>query len=134
MSVDTISDFLTIIRNGIKASRPFVKVPYSKLKYQIATILKDEGFIRDVVVGEGPESLPAERTIKVLLKYVGGEAVVHEIKRMSKPGRRVYEGYRTLEPVIGGLGIAIMTTSQGVMTDKKARGLALGGEVICTVW
>lgn len=130
MSVDTIGDFLTIIRNGIKASRPFVKAPYSNLKFQIATILKDEGFIRDVVVeGEG-----AIRDIKVLLKYVGGEAVVHNIKRMSKPGRRLYEGYRTVKPVIGGLGISIMTTSQGIMTDKKARELALGGEVICTVW
>lgn len=130
MSVDTISDFLTVIRNGIKASRPFIKVPYSKLKYQIAVILKDEGFIRDIAAeGEG-----AERELKVLLKYVQGEAVIHEIKRMSKPGRRVYEGYRTLDPVIGGLGIAIMTTNRGIMTDRKARQLALGGEVICTVW
>ncbi len=130
MSVDAIGDFLTIIRNGIRASRPSVKAPYSKLKHQIGTILKDEGFIRDVVVeGEGPA-----RTIKILLKYVGGESVVHNIRRLSRPGLRVYEGYRTFQPVIGGLGISIVTTSQGIMTDKKAREAALGGEIICTVW
>lgn len=126
MSVDSIGDFLTIIRNGVKASRPFVVAPYSRIRQNIAQILKDEGFIKDFVAEEG--------SLKVFLKYVSGESVIHEIKRMSKPGRRRYEGYKNLEPVIGGLGISIITTSQGVITDREARQRALGGEVICTVW
>jgi small subunit ribosomal protein S8 len=130
MSVDTIGDFLTIIRNGVQVSRPFVYSPYSRLKQQIAQILKDEGFIRDFAV----ETKDSVKEIKVFLKYVGGESVIHQIKRLSKPGRRAYASYKNIEPVIGGLGIAIITTSQGVMTDKIARQRALGGEVICTVW
>jgi small subunit ribosomal protein S8 len=130
MSVDTIGDFLTTIRNGIQASASVVEVPYARLKYEIALILKDEGFIRDaVIVGEGQK-----RTLKIFLKYVGKESAIHALKRISKPGRRVYQGYRTVSPVIGGLGIAIITTSKGIMTDKKARLGALGGEILCTVW
>ena len=130
MSVDVLGDFLTIIRNGVAASKPFVKVPYSGVKQEIAEIFKNEGFVRDVIV-EGEVPL---KTIKLLLKYVDGESVIHEITRISKPGRRVYEGVATLKPVIGGLGIAIVTTNRGIMTNKKARQLAVGGEVICTVW
>lgn len=126
MSIDSIGDFLTILRNGVKASHSFVTAPYSRIRQNIAQILKDEGFIRDFAVEEG--------SIKVFLKYVEGESVIHEIKRMSKPGRRRYEGYKNLEPVIGGLGISIITTSQGVITDREARQKAVGGEVICTVW
>ena len=130
MSIDVLGNFLTIIRNGVAASKPSVVAPYSHLKQQIADILKEEGFIRDVVV-EGETSL---KTLKVLLKYVEGESVIHEITRISKPGRRKYEGVATLKPVIGGLGVAIVTTNRGVMTNKKARQLAVGGEVICTIW
>jgi small subunit ribosomal protein S8 len=130
MSIDTIGNFLTIIRNGIMASLPDVKAPYSNLKYQIASILKDEGYIWDFgIEGEG-----AHKSLKVVLKYVDGESAIHEITRVSKPGRRVYKGVSSLEPVIGGLGIAIITTPRGVITNKKARQLAVGGEVICTVW
>ncbi len=130
MSVDSIGDFLTIIRNGVRVSKLHVHAPYSKLKHQIAQILKDEGFIRDFLIEQNGPS----KEIKVLLKYGKGESVIHEIKRMSRPGLRVYEGYKTISPVIGGLGIAIVTTSKGLMTDKNARQLTLGGEVICTVW
>lgn len=130
MSIDTIGNFLTIIRNGIMASLPDVKAPYSNLKYQIASILKDEGYIWDFLIeGEG-----AHKSLKVVLKYVDGESAIHEITRVSKPGRRVYKGVSSLEPVIGGLGIAIITTPRGVITNKKARQLSVGGEVICTVW
>jgi len=131
MSIDTIGDFLTIIRNGVAVSKPFVYAPYSKLKHQIATLLQEEGFVRDVVV-EG--DTVASRQIKIMLKYVDGEAVIHEIIRQSTPGLRVYRGGNTIRPVIGGLGISVLTTSKGVMTNKKAKALAVGGEIICTVW
>ncbi len=130
MSIDTIGNFITIIRNGIMASLPDVKAPYSNLKYQIASILKDEGFICDFgIEGDG-----AHKSLKVVLKYVDGESTIHEITRVSKPSRRVYKGVSSLEPVIGGLGIAILTTPRGVVTNKKAEKLNVGGEVICTVW
>ncbi len=130
MSIDIVGNFLTIIRNGIMASLPDVKAPYSNLKYQIASILKDEGYIWDFLIeGEG-----AHKSLKVVLKYVDGESAIHEITRVSKPGRRVYKGVSSLEPVVGGLGIAIITTPRGVITNKKARELTVGGEVICTVW
>jgi small subunit ribosomal protein S8 len=126
MSIDTVGDFLTIIRNGLMVSKPSVQVPFSKLKHQIALLLKEEGFIRDVVV--------EDRHMNVLLKYVGGESVIHEINRISTPGKRLYKGGKSIKPVIGGLGISIVTTSKGIITDKKAKALNVGGEVICTVW
>lgn len=130
MSMDVIGDFLTVIRNGIMASMPTVNSSYSNFKYQIASILKNEGFIREVVIeGDG-----AKKVIKVVLKYVGNESVIHEIKRISTPGRRFYAGVTQVAPVIGGLGISILTTNRGVMTHKQARQLKVGGEIICTVW
>ena len=131
MSVDTIGDFLTIIRNGVLASKKEVKIPYSRLKHEIANILKDEGFVKDVTV-EDTEN--AFKNLKVALKYARGESVIHEITRVSKPGRRNYESSAHIKPVIGGLGITILTTNRGVMTHKKARQLGVGGEVVCTVW
>lgn len=107
-------------------SKPFVIVPLSTMKHQIALLLKEEGFIRDVVV--------EDRHMKVLLKYVGGESVIHEINRMSTPSKRLYTGGKSIKPVIGGLGISVVTTNKGIMTDKKAKALNVGGEVICTVW
>lgn len=130
MSVDTIGDFLTIIRNGLRASKPFVFAPYSRLKEQIADILKAEGFIRDYKI----EEVDGHKQVKVVLKYMAGESVIHAIKRISTPGRRVYAGHKTIKPVIGGLGVSIITTSRGVMTDRQARQQSLGGEVICTIW
>ncbi len=130
MSIDIIGNFLTIIRNGILASRPSVSVPYSQMKHKIADILKKEGFVKDaVVMGEG-----VEKTIKIFLKYVDGESVIHEITRASKPSRRIYRGAKKLPHVIGGLGIAIVSTSQGIMTNKEARDRSIGGEVVCSVW
>jgi len=136
MSIDTIGDCLTIIRNGIMRAKPWVLVPYSELKRSILDVMKNEGFIRDVAVesGEGPK-----KYLKVYLKYVNGESVIHEVKRVSSPGWRRYgqvrsNGSHTVSPVIGGLGISILSTNRGILTNKKAKELGVGGEIICTVW
>lgn len=130
MSKDVIADFLTIIRNGVSRSKSSVEMGYSKLRYEIAQILKQEGFVSDVVLEE-KENVA---TIKVVLKYVQGESAIHEIVRVSKPSRRVYTSIDRIKPVIGGLGVNILTTSKGVMTDKVARQSRVGGELICTIW
>lgn len=132
MSVDAIADFLTIIRNGVMVSKSFVNAPYSKMRHSIAQILKDEGFITDFVILNTDSDV--KKTLKVVLKYVDGEAAIHEIQRVSKPGRRVYSGSQALKPVIGQLGISILTTSRGVIANHDAKKHSAGGEVICTVW
>lgn len=136
MSIDVIGDFLTVIRNGLSRAKPFVVVPYSGLKLAILETLKAEGFVRDFsMFGEDD----VKKYLKIYLKYVDGESVIHEITRISKPGCRMYAQVRTtgkhkIKPVIGGLGVSIVTTSKGIMTHKKAHELGVGGEVICTVW
>jgi small subunit ribosomal protein S8 len=132
MSVDSIADFITIIRNGIMVSKPVVTAPYSKMRYSIAQILKDEGFIHDFAIINADSD--AAKSLKVVLKYVDGESAIHEIKRISTPGRRVYVGNKDIKPVIGQLGISILTTSHGLIANKQAKKLNVGGEVICTVW
>lgn len=132
MSVDSIADFITIIRNGVMVSKSFVTAPYSKMRYSIAQILKNEGFIHDFVIVNTDSDV--KKRLKVVLKYVDGEAVIHKIQRISKPGRRVYVGSQNIKPVIGQLGISILTTSRGVIANQKAEKLSVGGEVICTVW
>lgn len=131
MSVDAIGNFLTIIRNGLMVAKPFIAAPYSKIKFEIAKILQDEGFIKDVVLVENDG---IKKQIKIVLKYVEGESVIHELKRISKLGRRHYAGVSKIKPVIGGLGVSIISTNRGVITNKKAKELGVGGEVICTVW
>ena len=131
MSIDTVGNFLTIIRNGIMASKKTVVAPYSRLKYQIAQILKDEGFLKDLSIEENSQG---HKQIKLVLKYVDGESVIHEIKRISRPGRREYSSLANIAPVIGGLGISILTTHRGIITHKKAKQLNVGGEVICYVY
>lgn len=130
MSIDVIGDFLTIIRNGLMSSKLIVTAPYSQIKAELAAILKDEGFIKDFTVIEDD----GKKSVKVFLKYVGGESVIHEIKRISTPGRRSYKGAANIKPVIGGLGLSILTTSKGIISHKKAKELGVGGEVLCTVW
>lgn len=130
MSKDVIADFLTVIRNGVSRSKSSVAIGYSKLRYEIAQILKQEGFVSDVVL----EEKESGSIIKVVLKYVEGESAIHEIVRVSKPSRRVYTSIERIKPVIGGLGVNILTTSKGVMTDKTARQNRVGGELICTIW
>jgi small subunit ribosomal protein S8 len=132
MSVDSIADFITIIRNGVMVSKSFVTAPYSKMRHSIAQILKNEGFINDFVIVNTDSDV--KKLLKVVLKYVDGEAVIHEIQRVSKPGRRVYVGSKEIKPVIGQLGVSILTTSRGVIANQKAKKLSVGGEVICTVW
>src|SRR3990167_8107731 len=117
MSTDSIGDFLTIIRNALMRAKPLVLAPYSKMKFDISEILKQEGFVKDVLV----EEVDGKKFLKLLLKYVDGESVIHEIKRVSTPGRRFYARAHELKPVVGGLGISILTTSQGIFTNKKAR-------------
>ena len=129
MSVDAIGDFLTVIRNGLMVSKRFIEAPYSKLKLEIVKILKDEGFVKDFTIEEN-----THKTIKVHLKYVDGESVIHELTRVSRPGRRTYGKSNNLRNVIGKLGISILTTNKGIMTDKRAKEMLVGGEIICSVW
>lgn len=127
---DQIGDFITRIRNAGKAGKKTVEAPKSKIKTYIAEILKDQGYIEDFeIIDEGVQS-----TIKVYLRYYLRKPVIKEIKRISKPGRRVYVPAARLPRVKNGLGIAIISTSKGVMVGKHARKLKVGGEVLCTVW
>lgn len=130
MSIDTIGNFLTIIRNGIKVTKTSVRAPYSKMCQDIAHILKEEGFIKDCVVVEED----SKKNLKVFLKYVDGESVIHEISRVSTPGLRVYNKIKQVPPVIGGLGVSILSTNKGILSDKTAEKLNVGGEVMCRVW
>ena len=132
MSIDCIGDFLTVIRNGVLVSKPFVMASYSKMRFSIASILKEEGFVKDIVIEDNGRV--NGKKIKVILKYFSGESVIHEIKRMSKPSCRVYSSVDKLSPVIGGLGLSILSTSNGVISHKKAKNQNVGGEIICTVW
>lgn len=129
---DAIGDFLTRIRNAQRAQHRTIEAPASKLKIAIAEILKDQGFIADyeVVAPDGA----AQPALRVHLKYYQGKPVIREIKRISKPGIRMYARAQELPRVYNGLGIAIVSTSKGVMTDKEARRQNVGGEIICTVW
>ncbi len=128
--MDTIGNFLTVIRNGVLVSKPFVVTPYSRMNKGIAELLLKEGFIRSVQeVEEGDK-----KRLKIALKYMNGESVIHELKRVSKLSRRHYASVGEIKPVIGGLGISILTTNRGVITQKDAKKLGVGGEVICTVW
>ena len=126
---DPISDMLTRIRNEHHRSMPEVAMPSSKLKASVAKVLEDEGYISGFSVSE--EIKP---TLTVALKYFDGKPVIEEISRTSKPSLRVYMGSNDLPKVRSGLGIAIISTSQGVMTDRAARTAGIGGEVLCTVF
>lgn len=126
---DPISDMLTRIRNGQGAKKVTVDIPSSNVKKAIANVLKDEGFIEDFnVTKEGVKS-----TLVVTLKYYMGEPVISKVMRVSRPGLRTYKSVDELPRVIGGMGIAIISTSSGVMSDRAARAAGYGGEVLCTV-
>jgi small subunit ribosomal protein S8 len=126
---DPISDMLTRIRNAHRALLPTTDIPHSKLKESIASLLKSEGYITDYAV-EGKTA----KTLKVKLKYVGRRSVIEGIRRVSSPGLRRYVGATEIPRVRGGLGVAIVSTSQGLMTGTQARKNNLGGELICYVW
>jgi small subunit ribosomal protein S8 len=130
MMTDPIADLLNRIRNALVIEAPSVDVPYSKLKHQICKVLVEEGFLVQFQV---LEQKPAN-VLRIQLKYgPDGEQVIQEIRRISKPGRRVYRGSKELRPVLGGLGIAVVSTSQGILSDRQARVRKLGGEVICEI-
>ena len=127
---DPIADMLTRIRNANRQHHETVMVPASKLKVDIAEILKNEGFIKGYKVeGEGPI-----KNIVITLKYRGNERVITDLKRISKPGLRVYAKVNEIPKVLNGLGIVILSTSQGVITDKEARAKQVGGEVLAYIW
>jgi len=131
MMTDPIADMLTRIRNAVRIERSHVDLPVSKVKRGLAEVLKREGYIWD---WEEIEDRPVNQ-LRVHLKYgPNGERVIRRVRRVSKPGRRVYSGATALKPVLGGLGISIISTSRGVISDREARQRKLGGEVLCEVW
>jgi small subunit ribosomal protein S8 len=126
---DPIADMLTRIRNAQMAEKVSVAMPSSHLKVAIAKVLKDEGYIEDFrVASETPKP-----TLEIALKYYAGRPVIEKIERISKPGLRIYRGKEDLPRIMNGLGVAIVSTSKGVMTDRKARASGIGGEVLCVV-
>jgi small subunit ribosomal protein S8 len=130
MSVnDPIGDFLTRIRNGQAARKKFITAPSSKQKAAIAAVLKDEGYITDFSIADDD----GKKVITVVLKYFDGKPVIERLERISKPSLRRYKGKDELPKVLGGLGVAIVSTSQGVVSDRAARAAGQGGEVICVV-
>ncbi|MBY0526735.1 MAG: 30S ribosomal protein S8 [Gemmataceae bacterium] len=147
MMTDSIADMLTRIRNANRIERPAVEMPATNQKKALAQVLKDEGFILDYQIGEyakdeqghstfvAPPKQTAKLVLRVYMKYgPEGEKVIRHIQRASRPGRRLYRRHGQLRPVLDGLGIAILSTSKGVMSDRRARAERLGGEMICTVW
>lgn len=147
MMTDSIADMLTRIRNANRIESPAVDMPSTKVKVTIAQVLKDEGFIHDYQVGklakaeDGRMTFQTEtgdkdqKVLRVFLKYgPDGERVIRRIQRASKPGRRYYCGYKDLKPILQGMGISVVSTSRGVMSDRKARAERLGGELLCYVW
>ena len=128
---DPIADALTIIRNGYRANKENVDILFSKLLEQIVKVFKEEGFIKDYKKTDYKN----QGKIRVYLKYLPNkESAITKIQRVSKPSLRIYNGNKELKPVLAGMGVAIVTTSKGVMSNKKARRAGLGGEVICNIW
>ncbi len=133
MMTDPIADMLTRIRNAVRIERPLVQMPHSKVKRGVAEVLKREGYIWDWREQEAEDAPGKELFID--LKYgPNGERVIRHIKRISKPGRRVYSRANSLKPILNGLGISIISTSRGVVSDREARQKNLGGEVLCELW
>ena len=128
---DTIGDFLTIIRNASSARKDVCVAQHSKMRAAISTILKHEGYIHDVVEGEDKRGF---KTLEIKLKFVGNTPAITGIERHSTPGCRLYYGVNEIPRVLGGLGVAILTTSKGVVRAREARKLGVGGELICKVW
>ncbi len=129
--MDTFADFLTRIRNGLRSRQKEVAVPFSRLKYEVARVLLEEGFVSNFQVdGEG-----TRKRLLVTLKYEeGGASVIRGLELVSKQSRRVYVGADAVPRVIGGLGVAIVSTPRGIVTDREARRKRVGGEVLCRVW
>ncbi len=127
---DPISDFLTRIRNAAKAKKVRVDIPASKMKISLAEILKKQNFIRDYQVVEDNK----QNIISIILRYTDGESAISGLKRASTPGLRIYKNAKDLPRVLNGLGVAVISTSKGLLTDKDARQQSIGGEVVCYIW
>lgn len=131
MTTDPIADLLTRVRNAVKARQPKVDVPPSQLKVSIVDLWKKTGFIKNYKLYQSDE----KGVLRIYLKYVGkNRPVIHGLQRVSKPSRRVYSSYSKLPKVLGGIGISVISTSRGVLTDEMARESKVGGEVLCKVW
>ncbi len=134
--IDPIADMLTRIRNGVMIGQSVVAMPNSKIKAEIARILKEEGYIETFEVVDG--SQPEQHTLRVRLKYIGERRerrpVITGLERVSRPGRRIYTRKQDIPWVLSGVGVAILSTPKGVMTGQRARQLNVGGEIICKVW
>ena len=126
---DPIADLFTRIRNGQSANKVSVTMPSSKLKVAIAQVLKDEGYVEEFAVRE----VDNKPVLDIQLKYYAGRPVIERIERVSRPGLRIYKGSSDIPKVMNGLGVAIVSTSKGVMTDRKARAAGIGGELLCIV-
>jgi small subunit ribosomal protein S8 len=131
MNTDPISDFLTRLRNAQKAKKKSVEIPSSKMKMGIAEIMKTQGFISDFTLAKTSNK---QGSIIIKLKYANNEGVILGMERVSRPGIRRYVSHKKLPKVLNGLGIAVVSTSRGLMTDKEARKQGVGGEVICNIW
>jgi small subunit ribosomal protein S8 len=130
---DPIADMLIRIRNAQLVGHTEVAMPASKLKASIAKVLKDEGYIEDFAVQEKSGDSGAKKELRIALKYYAGRPVIERLERVSKPGLRVYKGRNDIPRIMNGLGVAILSTSRGVMTDRKARADGVGGEILCIV-
>jgi len=130
MLTDPIADMLTRMRNAIQIKAEKVDIPASRTKVGIAKTLKEEGFIKSYKILKDKR----QGILRIVLKYVDNESVISGLKRVSRPGRRAYVGGKEMPKVMGGVGIAILTTSKGILTDKASRNEGVGGEVICYVW
>lgn len=130
-TTDPIADLLTRMRNAHLKHKINLIVPYSRIKHSVVSILKEEGYISSFFVND---EVPAKKTISIKLRYYQGDAVMRHLKRISKPGQRIYQGYKELPHVLNGMGIAIVSTSHGLMTSTKARAQKLGGELICEIY
>jgi small subunit ribosomal protein S8 len=148
MMTDPVADMLTRIRNANRIERPAVDMPAARLKVAVAQVLKEEGFILEYQVGRtgvdehgmptfevDPDLGKPKAVLRIFLKYgPEGERVIRRIERASRPGRRLYRHSRDIKPVLDGLGISILSTSRGVMSDRRAKAQKVGGELLCTVW
>lgn len=129
MFSDPIADFLCRLNNAARAQHPDLEMPHSKLKESLAQVLQQEGYLTDVSV-QGQ----TKKVIRIRLRFTGKKSVIEGVRRMSKPGRRVYANCREIPKVLGGLGVVVLSTSSGLMTDREARRRNLGGELLCSVW
>jgi small subunit ribosomal protein S8 len=128
--MDPVSNMLTLIRNAQAVRKETVSMPFSELKYQIAKLLAKNGFLG----GVEKKGRKTQKIIEITLKYDNGDPKIFGLKKVSKPGQRIYKKFREIRPVKGGYGLALISTSRGLMTNKEARKQKLGGEVICEIW